>query len=401
MDEYNELQVSQWLRDGIAAARAGRRAEARELLLRVVEANEESEQAWLWLSGVVDSDEDRLIALENVLALNPDNAQALAGIKWMQGQIQSSERGGMEGASQPQVESSARPYREELALTPDGCAYCARPVPETAARCPYCGGRLVEKRFKTEERSALSYMLHAFWLILAAINLADYFLIGLIWHNDRIPATLHDYLPYVVGRGVTGDIGLSAPLDPDLQVQIARYVLVGLAALGALDALGLFLRRPLAHTLGIVLIALHLLIGLALFVLGFLGYFMVAVRGVITVILTSFLFNTVEEFTKDTLRERLEPDRHVRNDADYYVRGRVYEKKGMWAKALLHWRKAAALNPQRDVYFASLARAYAHLGWYDQALTEIDAAIRIGRTPQEWQPLREIIIEAQQRAGMN
>jgi len=186
VNEYDELEISQWLRDGIAAAKAGQRAEARELLLRVVEANEQSEQAWLWLSGVVDSDEDRLIALENVLALNPDNAQALAGIKWVQGQLQPSEPGDRGEASQ-RVSESASQRSEELVLTPDGCAYCARPVPENAPRCPHCGGRLVEKRFKTEERSALGYMLHAFWLILAAINLADYFLIGLIWRNDGIP----------------------------------------------------------------------------------------------------------------------------------------------------------------------------------------------------------------------
>jgi len=206
-------------------------------------------------------------------------------------------------------------------------------------------------------------------------------------------------LPYVVGRGVTGDAALGTFLDPDVQVQIARFILLGLAALGALDALGLFLRRPLAHPLGIALIAAHLLLGLALFVLGFLGYVLVAVRALFTVMLTIFMFNTVDDFAQEERRERLEPDRHLVNDADYYTRGRFYEKKGMWAKALLHWRKAVAINPHRDMYLAALARAYAHLGRYEEALAHIDRAVQVSRTPEEWQPLREVILEAQRRAN--
>lgn len=392
MSKHDPYEVSQWLRDGIAAAQAGRRKEARELLLRVVEVNEASEQAWLWLSSVVDSDEDRLIALENVLALNPDNVQARAGLKWL-----TQQGAGAEAAPEPVRQASAP--APEFELTPDGCVYCARPVGEWDARCPHCGGRLVSKHFKTNERSAMGHMLHAFWLILAGINLADLFLIGLFWQNNSIPEILRGYLPYAVGRGVIGEMALSAPLDPDLQIQLARYLLLGLAVLGALDALGLFLRRPLAHTLGVVLIALHLLVGLALFVLGFLGYLMAAIRAVFTVILTTFLFSTVDDFAREPRWERLAPDRHLRNDADFYARGRVYEKKGMWAKALLHWRRAAAINPQRDVYFASLARAYAHLGRYDLALRQVEQAIAVSRTPEEWEPLRDIIVEGGQFVG--
>ena len=214
----------------------------------------------------------------------------------------------------------------------------------------------------------------------------------------RHSLTLKGYLPYVVGRVVTGEKSLDMFLDPDAQIQVVRYLLLALAVLGALDALGLFLRRPLAHTLGIVLIAAHLLFGMALFVLGFMGHLMVAVRGVLTVMLTTFLFNTVDDFSKVARYERLGIDRHLLNDADFYARGRVYEKKGMWAKALIHWRRAVALNPRRDTSWGALARAYAHLGQYDQALVHVDDAIRVSRTPEDWQPLRQVIVEAQRQS---
>src|SRR5574340_1424195 len=76
-------ETRQWLAEGIAKIKAGQRAEARELLLRVVERDERNARAWLWLSSVVDSLDDRRVALENVLALEPENAAAKAGLDWL------------------------------------------------------------------------------------------------------------------------------------------------------------------------------------------------------------------------------------------------------------------------------------------------------------------------------
>ena len=79
----NSTQVTDLLRQGIAAAKAGRPQEARQALLHVTELDEQNEQAWLWLSGVVDSLEDRRVCLENVLVINPDNTYAQAGMSWL------------------------------------------------------------------------------------------------------------------------------------------------------------------------------------------------------------------------------------------------------------------------------------------------------------------------------
>src|SRR3954469_4462774 len=74
------------LQQGIAAARAGKREESRTLLMRVVEADERNEQAWLWLAGVVDGPEDVRTCLQNVLDLNPANQQAQQGLAWVESQ---------------------------------------------------------------------------------------------------------------------------------------------------------------------------------------------------------------------------------------------------------------------------------------------------------------------------
>lgn len=71
------------LHRAIAAARDGRRDDARALLLHLLEADPRNERAWLWLSGVVDDSEDVKICLENVLALNPSNPRARQGLEWL------------------------------------------------------------------------------------------------------------------------------------------------------------------------------------------------------------------------------------------------------------------------------------------------------------------------------
>lgn len=48
------------------------------MFLRVVEEDPRNELAWMWLAGLVDSLEDKVIACENVLTINPSNGKARA-----------------------------------------------------------------------------------------------------------------------------------------------------------------------------------------------------------------------------------------------------------------------------------------------------------------------------------
>jgi hypothetical protein len=79
-------QITRMLYEGAVAVQEGRKAAAQELLMKVIELDEQNEQAWLWLSGAVNDPSDQQIALENVLALNPNNREAQAGLRWLQQQ---------------------------------------------------------------------------------------------------------------------------------------------------------------------------------------------------------------------------------------------------------------------------------------------------------------------------
>jgi len=77
------------LQKAIQAARAGRKVEARDLLIQIVEINPQNEMAWVWLTGLVDSLEDRIIACENVLTINPANQKVRVFLEELQSQQQS------------------------------------------------------------------------------------------------------------------------------------------------------------------------------------------------------------------------------------------------------------------------------------------------------------------------
>jgi CheY-like chemotaxis protein len=74
-------EVLEMLNAGIKAAQEGRRAEARNLLLRVTEMDSENENAWLWLASISEYPEELLVFLNSVLKINPENERALEWAK--------------------------------------------------------------------------------------------------------------------------------------------------------------------------------------------------------------------------------------------------------------------------------------------------------------------------------
>jgi hypothetical protein len=85
-DRFCDNQESQemsekLLQQGITALKAGQRAEAYRLLKQVVRLDPSSEHGWLWLSGAVDTDEQRRFCLLQVLSINRRNAIASRGLE--------------------------------------------------------------------------------------------------------------------------------------------------------------------------------------------------------------------------------------------------------------------------------------------------------------------------------
>jgi tetratricopeptide (TPR) repeat protein len=202
-----EPNVHELLQEGIAAAKAAQKYEAepgaaqdrpgsaaagqnelkqkaRRLLLQVTELDETNIQAWLWLSAVMDDLIDKYTCLENVVALDPDNQAAKAGLKLIGQQITPSyaRRDVVESApsspeqlqpagqeshlgwttqlwvgdpyhphlkeswyQRPEQESVAPAALEPAAAKPAkaACPFCHKPVRNMDMICPHCKLSLV------------------------------------------------------------------------------------------------------------------------------------------------------------------------------------------------------------------------------------------------------------------
>lgn len=72
------------LEQAISAVKSGDRQAARCLLARILRRDPENASAWLWMSGVVDGDAQRIECLQRTLALDPGNRAARAGLAWIE-----------------------------------------------------------------------------------------------------------------------------------------------------------------------------------------------------------------------------------------------------------------------------------------------------------------------------
>jgi TolB protein len=77
--------INSQLQAGIAAAKAGDKASARELLEAVLAKDDRNELAWIWLASVVATVRERRICLERVLAINPRNERARTALAQLGG----------------------------------------------------------------------------------------------------------------------------------------------------------------------------------------------------------------------------------------------------------------------------------------------------------------------------
>ena len=177
-------------------------------------------------------------------------------------------------------------------------------------------------QFKREKLSSTARILPLFWIVLAAVNLLEFFLIGSLWAkvDDHALGSLpREYHVFIAGPVVTGASDVDALFEADQWVQIVRSTFIGLAVLEGLAALGLLARWPRVHTLAVALAALQLVIIIALFALGFTGYLSLIFRGIFTIALGAFLFQTLDDFSKEERREWLELDRFAVSDVDFYA----------------------------------------------------------------------------------
>lgn len=403
--------TNQQLKDAITAAKAGQKQEAHRLLLAVLKADEENELAWLWLSGVVSSVEERRICLENVLTLNPDNAIAQRGLAGLgppppedepvsqadsetEEKVMRREYVPFSPASailypehqvqevrwhEPKVPQRAaraeiRPtssYNDVWSRNVEICAYCAHELAVDDAKCPHCKRNLAGKRFTYEKASS---DLHVYWVML--VGLGQLFLIEAIINvvmGPNYPVAIGYLFLMIVLWGLAAGVYMRQSWAYLISLIVLLLILTGFLVNSVIDidfsALGLD-----AFDSSIRQFVSSFFRGL----LQFLAVFEIA-----TAVLALFygFFKASPEFERKDTRLVADVSKGRHTAPDYHNIARHLAEKGLWASAILHWQRAAAQEPGQVTYQKQLGLAYARLGFYQRSADVLQSAYEMSTHP--------------------
>jgi tetratricopeptide (TPR) repeat protein len=394
-------ELEHLLREGIAAAQAGHKDQARQLLLQVIALDKKVEAAWLWLSEVVEDPHERQICLENVLTLNPGNAAAQSGLQWLQEQgivslagqtppalPQPEDSTGQGSGRVPDIPLQPAPARpaSQVEIDPFGCPYCGGPVGGEGPRCEHCG-RLVEIRQRKRPGWGSSGWLLVLILMLGAVAWLQGYFVSQAGTIDQLPEwTRRIGLQLVVGPALYNPEGIEDELADAARVLTSfDYLLAGLSAVAAA---GLALKLRLAYFGSFLLMGLMVLATGVGLLIGFLGLLPALLRLGLVALTTRWLAESSSIFEWQTRPYSASLDPDLRTDLDYYSRGKRYSEMGMWAKAAAHWQVAVLLAPAKVPYRVALASAYRRMDYTAAARAEVEQALELAPDDIELQAFR-------------
>ena len=409
----NSPGVQDWLREGIAAAKAGQRERARDVLMRVVEQDEDNLAAWLWLSGVVDSLDDKEVCLENVLELDPGNDAARKGLAWVRQQKGTQPPSPRPAPTSPPPAGPSTPRRaastaaamlsgefeqrysipkSELAPASVAnefdneylCPYCAAPTRREDGNCRSCGGSLWVKIHRKEKTSCLFRGVLALQIFSAVEYGAA--LLAMIALVASPPAAGN---PTAAGASLSSLPPGTAAMLP---VMIAVYALICLYSV--VVAVGLFMRWMVILYLYIANALLTL--GLAiptLFITASQGAGIICGASIMLIALAQIgiIFALEEDFAYDKRRILLRPDVGAIGAIALLDSGRRYVKRGMWALAAIHLQRAVQMMPGELDYHLLLAGVYINLKRYPLADKILAQARRISPYDPQVERLAAIV----------
>ena len=420
------------LQRGIVAAQAGRREEARALLVRVVEADERNEQAWLWLSGLVEEPEDIRTCLENVLHLNPANVKAQQGMEWLEqrhgarpvadvdaidassGQLAQAERDTplpAEPVPLDMPDPAAVLAVAELDPIDDPCPYCGVAAPPESTRCPGCGKQLMVRAEGDQKRSKALTTLGMLWSIGGIFSLLGAALVvAMLVMLQRNSSFYGMTMANLTRAGVSiaslyGQL-LGGVFYAVFQLVIARGLLqrkrwawIVTAVLQVLQLLAaLFIALSFAVLSRMVLAGgpggtsqSGSPLGSAVFTLVLVLLF---VPQVIALLL---LFLSYGDVFAPMQRQVL--DVGVVSPAKHYNNGLDYKNRGMWYMAAQEWSTAVKHAPLEPNFLHALGLAFVQLGQFDRARITLDFARQVAPADAGIVDSRALVDQMEKRGG--
>lgn len=374
-------EVDEWLKDGIAALKAGDQAEAQALLLRVVEADEANESAWLWLSGAVEKDADRRVCLENVLALNPDNLAAQRGLAKLSGERATAVSHTPSFIGYKHTSG----YDDVWERDDDLCAYCAQVVDDAQSSCPRCQRKLSVSVYRYEQPSA---NLHIFWVLL--LGLAQLFLVQALYDvivRRSVAVAVLPILLMVTFMFLAGGVYFRQFWAYVAAVTLLCVVLfanvAGLLLPAEMSPAALLQIGPMFdEVVNPIFAALATLLQVFQVTAVLLALYYAA-------------FKAGPDFERVVRRQIAAVQPGLREAGSFHAAAGRAAKRGEWATAVVHWQRAAAKDPTQISFQRNLAAAYARLGFYRRSEDLLQAALARPLSPEQQAPLARLLDSVQ------
>lgn len=274
-------------------------------------------------------------------------------------------------------------HAEDLNL----CAFCAHELDEPPPlRCPQCHRKLYTSRFEYEKPSV---NFHIYWVLVIALS--QLFLVQVLLSalEDLPPERMWLQFLLIPTYFVLGILVA-------LRQQWAFYLSLVVLAL-TIIMLGLlpFVYEPLAAFMSIGF-ADTPVAGLTE---GFARTIYMAVRalqvlGAVLALLFG-LFVVMADFNRRKVWLLARLDRKLTGAGGLHLAATKAVNQGMWATAVLQWRKAIVLDPRRLLYYLHLAEAFAHLRFYERSLDVLQSAEKIVQSDQAHTKIRAMVVNIQ------
>jgi hypothetical protein len=259
----------------------------------------------------------------------------------------------------------------------DICAYCAHEIGFDDNKCPNCRRRLTARSFRYP---LSSNELTMFSVLLIAV--AEFFLfqavLEVIVREPFAAVVWHGMLFVLIGILVAG-VALR-------QVWAYPASIVFLLVLFTVMLLGFMAGKPpeeaIAEVVGDDLVSFLSMDLDYVFLRSLLTVGDVLQFAAVAIALLYGILKIGPDFERVQTRYIARVDRGLSDAPAYFATGQVYAERGMWASAILHWRRAAASDPSRAYYQRVLGEAYAQLGYYERSFDVLKSALERTINPE-------------------
>jgi hypothetical protein len=109
------------------------------------------------------------------------------------------------------------------------------------------------------------------------------------------------------------------------------------------------------------------------------------------------IFRVGPDFERVIVRRVAGFDKGLSGASMFYIHGKDYADRNMWANAVLHFRRAAGLDPTKSLYLVELGKAYAQVGYYQRSLDVLESALTSEADQQKIAEIRGIVEDISQQ----